>query len=130
MSAALLPDVEQAPLTGNDSGLLERILRNVKIPEGQSELHGCWEYQKGVNAAKRGYCQINIRPHGVKSRSIKKLYVHRVILLLFGVMIEPGQQVDHTCRNVRCCNPDHLEPVTQQENLKRQRQRALECGNY
>jgi hypothetical protein len=27
--------------------------------------------------------------------------------------------VDHLCRNVRCVNPEHLEPVTQRENLRR-----------
>jgi hypothetical protein len=34
--------------------------------------------------------------------------------------IPAGLQLDHLCR-VRCCvNPEHLEPVTQQENIARQ----------
>jgi hypothetical protein len=28
-------------------------------------------------------------------------------------------QLDHLCRNRRCCNPDHLEPVTSDENKRR-----------
>jgi len=30
-------------------------------------------------------------------------------------------QVDHLCRVRTCVNPEHLEPVTQQENLRRER---------
>lgn len=27
--------------------------------------------------------------------------------------------LDHLCRNRRCCNPRHLEPVTREENARR-----------
>ncbi len=30
-----------------------------------------------------------------------------------------GLVIDHLCRNKACCNPDHLEAVTQQENTLR-----------
>jgi len=30
-----------------------------------------------------------------------------------------GMYLDHLCRNRRCVNPDHLEPVSQRENLLR-----------
>lgn len=33
--------------------------------------------------------------------------------------IEPGRDLDHLCRVRSCVNPDHLEPVTRQENLRR-----------
>ncbi len=33
--------------------------------------------------------------------------------------IPEGLEIDHLCRNRLCVNPDHLEPVTTQENLRR-----------
>jgi len=35
--------------------------------------------------------------------------------------IPAGLVIDHLCRNPKCVNPDHLEPVTQAENLRRGR---------
>ena len=45
--------------------------------------------------------------------------VHR---LAYEEMIGPipeGLQIDHICRTRNCVNPDHLEAVTQQENIRR-----------
>lgn len=33
--------------------------------------------------------------------------------------IPGGLVIDHLCRNPACCNPDHLEAVTQRENIAR-----------
>lgn len=38
--------------------------------------------------------------------------------------IPTGLEIDHLCRTARCINPDHLEPVTQQENKRRAQWRA------
>lgn len=33
--------------------------------------------------------------------------------------VAPGLVIDHLCRNRMCVNPDHLEPVTIRENVRR-----------
>ena len=44
---------------------------------------------------------------------------HRVVWEQERGPIPEGAQIDHLCRNRRCVRPDHLEPVTQQENIER-----------
>jgi hypothetical protein len=31
--------------------------------------------------------------------------------------VPPGLDLDHRCRVRRCCNPDHVRPVSRRENL-------------
>jgi len=45
-----------------------------------------------------------------------KDYVHRVSYRQFVGPIPEGLTIDHLCRNRACCNPTHLDPVTQREN--------------
>lgn len=72
----------------------------------------CWNWpgkRKGP-----GYAMVYVRGVGAKP-------VHRVIYERVKGPIPSGLILDHLCRNPRCCNPDHLEPVTQRENVMRGR---------
>lgn len=50
----------------------------------------------------------------------------RAYELLVGPIPE-GLQLDHLCKVPRCVNPDHLEPVTQQENMRRHYGERTHC---
>lgn len=44
---------------------------------------------------------------------------HRVSYEMYVGEIPSGLEIDHLCKNRLCVNPDHLEPVTRQENIAR-----------
>lgn len=46
-------------------------------------------------------------------------YAHRFAYEAFVGPILDGLQIDHLCRNPRCVNPAHLEPVTPRTNTLR-----------
>lgn len=78
--------------------MLDRLLRDIRYD------HGCWEWTGNANP--RGYGLIAGR------------LVHRLVYrLLVGDFSE--ETLDHLCRNLRCCNPLHLEPVSRAENSRR-----------
>lgn len=69
----------------------------------------CWTWTGALNT--NGYGQWGI---GGVSKS-----VHRLAYEAFVGPIPDGLVLDHLCRNRACCNPAHLEPVTQAVNAAR-----------
>lgn len=68
---------------------------------------GCWEWTGGTQS--RGYGQF--------WTGRAKMLAHRVSWeWSTGKRIPDGLVIDHLCRNKRCVNPNHLEPVTDYEN--------------
>ena len=69
----------------------------------------CWEWLGTIY--KTGYGQFKVK---------KKQYLaHRWSYEHYVGPIPEGLVIDHLCRNRSCVNPDHLEPVTNEENLYR-----------
>lgn len=73
---------------------------------------GCWEWQGWCNPG--GYGQFC--PAGRQ-----RVMAHRFSYELFVGQIPAELQLDHLCRNPACVNPEHLEPVTAKENMRRSR---------
>lgn len=77
-------------------------------------LTGCWNCNLTINRS--GYYQMQIKQ--VKGKKVRK-QMHIVSYELFVGPVPDGLEVDHKCRNRKCANPDHLEPVTNLENQLR-----------
>jgi hypothetical protein len=52
--------------------------------------------------------------------SFDTTYAHRWSYEYYKRPIPVGWQIDHLCKVTSCVNPDHLEAVTLEENLRRQ----------
>lgn len=75
---------------------------------------GCWEWTAGLGTD--GYGRFY---PGEGAPPGTKVMAHRFSYQLFVGEIPEGLDIDHLCRNHSCVNPDHLEPVTRRENLRR-----------
>ena len=71
----------------------------------------CWEWNGARDRRNYG---VSSRPEG---RGAGR--AHRISYEILVGPIPAGLVLDHLCRNPPCVNPDHLEPVTNHENLKR-----------
>ena len=91
--------------------VLERLLAKIDVDPGA----GCWLWTGGKGA--NGYGQIGVG--SVLDGSRRLAAVHRVAYEEMVGPIPDGLVLDHLCRTRSCVNPDHLEPVTFEENVRR-----------
>ena len=83
----------------------ERLMRRVCKDD-----NGCWIWM-GSTSGRHEYGTIFVNG--------KPLKTHRFAYELFVGPIPDGMVIDHKCRVHRCCNPKHLEPVSQRDNVLR-----------
>lgn len=103
------------------------------VPEHDETLGPCWIWTAGSSTTcygtKYGYFHISTEMARLTGRP-RTIAAHRYAWeLLIGPPPE-NLQLDHLCRVTLCCNPFHLEPVTQKENLYRglmMRRRIASC---
>ena len=83
----------------------ERYARYLEpIPES-----GCWIWTGALTT--RGYGSVRVANGTARA--------HRATYEMALGPIPTGLELDHLCRVPTCVNPDHLEPVTHTENVRR-----------
>lgn len=77
----------------------------------------CWSWR--VKTLPNGYAHFRTAKTVNGKQKVVVDYAHRISFVLAKGPIGKGMVIDHLCRNKECCNPDHLEQVTQKINMLR-----------
>lgn len=98
---------------------IDRLMARVKVSAS-----GCWEWQGSLNIG--GYGVIGTdEMDGFYTMRL----AHRVARTLLRGPIPRALVLDHLCRNRKCVNPDHIEPVTTAVNNRRAARPACSRGH-
>ena len=101
---------------------IERFFAKVRL-QVPLDISSCWLWT--------GYTQPNgygqFKSDG--RRGAKRNSPHRFAYEYFVQTIPPSYEVDHLCKQRNCCNPNHLQAVTLQENRQRRSGGAMGYSN-
>lgn len=103
-------DIQGIGITPHQHRLLLARIEKFISPE---PMGGCWLW---TGTIRKGYGVVRVSTNG-KIPSVRQ--AHRVVFQINRGTIPDGLALDHLCMVKVCVNPNHLEPVTLQENLRR-----------
>lgn len=119
------PLASAAPGPSAEERFWARVDKSGPVPDYAPQLGPCWVWTAKAKH-RLGY--------GVLTVAGKRWGAHGYAYTLIRGPVPEGLELDHLCRVPACVNPDHLEPVTHQENLQRadwtgnrNRPRATHC---
>lgn len=107
-----MADIEYLTVSHLTIQEIKRLFSRVQV----DSVSGCWNWLGAKDEAGYGF---------FKCSNVAQTRVHRIV---YAWTVEPipkgatarrNAQLDHLCRNTSCCNPVHLELVTQKENVAR-----------
>lgn len=113
-----LADLAEPPVLVVGSAELRRChVERFRSYLSEPDERGCVLWTASVDKA--GYGQFRV--------GTKELKTHRIAWWLENGPLPEGLEPDHTCEVERCCNAQHLEPVTHAENMRRYGARLTHC---
>ena len=80
-----------------------------------------FEERLAANVVITGFCWLWVGPNDGRGYG-KVVRSKRAHVWVYENLVGPvpdGLELDHLCRIKACCNPDHVEPVTHRENMRR-----------
>lgn len=77
-----------------------------------------------------GYGQFVYQEGRGADRRMRCMMAHRAVYQVHVRLLRDGETLDHLCMNRQCVNPEHLEPVTIGENIRRAPRSVSETCKY
>ena len=96
------------------------IQRFAKYVDDSGGPWACWEWQGTIQNSGYGFINFVDQTTGKNTT----MTAHRMAALLAGIKLD--DLILHTCDNPRCCNPSHLMPGTQKDNI----QQSINRGRF
>ncbi len=95
---------------GRGRPLAERLWAKVDKngPTVRPDLGPCWLWTGVHNGTGYGQIYTGVWREGEQ----RMILVHRAALIVSGVKLPRAMKVDHICKTILCCRPDHLRVVT------------------
>lgn len=85
----------------------------------RSSPNGCWPWTRGATRNGYGKTTVPKRITGIDGPPIA-YYAHKAAYAIDrGEIPDPTLVIDHRCGNKLCCNPRHIQSVTQRLNARR-----------